>query len=344
MRAKKALPSSSIPRLVTIFCLLLLAFLGSSCSRSGGPSRSVLVLGFREGIAGRERNSLLDYGCRKAGSELGLETELVVPGPWEGADAYARPEDPSLWMLLSCGEEPAAGGNLSRDGSPVSHTVILDYPGNSVPPGGEGNAYIRYRVEEGAYLCGFLAGRLTSGSDHPLVNRLPVVAFIGCAGDPRTARYQTGFVRGALAANPQVNPLSYLVGDCRDEAQGSAFAQDAARKGADIVFCTPGDFSDGVLRAAQSLGLLVILAGSDRSAESPSHVLTSLILRDDNALFRAVYLALRDDLRPGLQEWGVREGVWALAPFRGHDVYIRRELKEALAVEEEKVADMKLSP
>lgn len=324
----------------TIFLLLSLAFLAPSCSRSGGSPRSVLVLGFREGTAGEERNLLLDYGCRRIGSELDLETELVVPGASEDVGEYVENADPSLWMLLGCGEMPG-GAVPSQEVNSRFPTVCLDYPGNDVPPGGEGNTYIRYRVEEGAYLCGFLAGRLTVGCEHPLLNPLPVVAFIGSAGDPRTARYQTGFVRGALTANPQIKPLSYLMGDPLDEAQGSALARDAAGKGADILFCTPGAFNEGVLRTAQSLGLLVIPAGTDRSEESPSNVLTSLILRDDNALFRAVYLALREELRPGLQEWGIREEIWALAPFRAHDVYIRRELKEALAVEEEKVADMK---
>lgn len=330
--------------LAAVFCLLLLAFLASSCSRSEKPSRSVLVLGFREGTVGEERNPLLDYGCRRIGSELGLEAELVVPGPSEDVGDYPEDGDPSRWMLVGCGEAPEGSTSHSPGRNPVTHRVWLDYPGDSVPPGGEGDAYIRYRVEEGAYLCGFLAGRLTVSGEHPLVNRLPVVAFIGCAADPRTARYQAGFAHGVLTAYPQANLLSYLVDDCRDEEQARAFAQEAAKKGADIIFCTPGAFNDGVLRAAESFSLLVILAGGDRSRESPSHVLTSLILRDDNALFRAVDLAFRDQLKPGLHEWGVREGVWSLAPFRSHDIHIRRELKEALATEEEKVSGMDFTP
>lgn len=340
VKGRSKVPPSLAGGLVAIFFLLCLSPFAASCSRSAGSPRRVLVVGFREGSTEEERNSLLEYGCRRIGSELGLEAELVVPGPSGDLGVLPERESSSRWMMVSCGETPADSLAVAVGQDRPPHLVYLDFPGASVPAAEGEAAYIRYRVEEGAYLCGFLSGRLTVSAEHPLANRLPVVAFIGCASDPRTSRYQRGFLRGVLAAYPQASLLSYLVGGCGDEEQARTFAQEAAKKGADIIFCTPGAFHAGVLQAAESLDLLVILSGGDHYRESPSHVLTSLVLRDDNALFRAVDLAFRDGLEPGLREWGVREGIWSLAPFRDHDVYIRRDLKEALAAEEAKVSGM----
>lgn len=342
MRERTSTSSTRSRFLVAILCLLLLAALCPSCSRGGEASREVLVLGFREGSVDQERNSLLEYGCRRVEAELGLEAEVLIPGPGEDEAAYLE-EDPSLLAVLGIGGVPQAASTASLEGDSSPRLVCLDFPGDSAPSGGGEVTYVRYRVEEGAYLCGFLAGWLTRGGEHPQTNRLPAVAFMGCAQDPRTAWYQAGFVRGALASYPQVNPLSYLVDDCEAGEQARALVQEAAKRGADIVFCTPGSFDREVVEAAESLGLLVILAGRDGYGLSPSNVLTSLILRDDNAVFLAVELALEGDLEPGLREWGIREGIWTLAPFRGHDLYISRDLKAALAAEQEKVAAMDLT-
>ncbi|MGQ9537603.1 MAG: BMP family ABC transporter substrate-binding protein [Actinomycetota bacterium] len=335
----------SRPRaLVAIFFLLFLAAVAPSCSRAGDTTRGVLIIGFREGSPERERNSLLEYGCQRLEAGLGLKAELVIPGSGEEAVDITEGEETSLVAVLGCGEPPGMGTASSPADDPAPRLVCVDYPGGSIPPGGEGNTYIRYRVEEGAYLCGYLAGWLTRGDEHPLTNRLPVVAFIGCSRDPRAGWYQAGFARGAAAANPQVSLLSYLVDDFQVAGQARGFVHEAAKKGTDLVFCTPGAYQEEVVRTAESLDILVIVAGSDRPLASPSHVLTSLILRDDNAVFRAVDLTLKGDLEPGLQEWGIREGIWTLAPFRGHDVYISRDLKVALATEQEKVAGMDFIP
>lgn len=327
-----------------ILCLLFLALLAISCSDRYTATYRVFVLGFRKGGSEERRNTLLDYACRRAESGLGVEVEMGIPEKGEGVAGLLVEEAASCRLLISfestAVDLPSSSG--SEDASP--YLVYLDYPHSSAPAGRRNTSYIRYKVEEGSYICGFLAGWLTGGTDHPLTNPASVVAFIGSAEEPRTAWYQAGFTRGARAAAPGINVLSYLVGASEDKQKARAFAEEAVKKGADIIFCAPGAFDVQVVRVAESKNVLVILTGGDRSEESPEHVLTSLILRDDNAVFRAVNSALRGELTPGMQEWGIKEGVWSLASFRGHDVHIRRELKEALRREQEKVSGMIFSP
>ncbi len=336
--------ASSIIWEFAILFLLLPVLLCTSCSGSGQAPRRVLVVGFDGEPRSQERNALLEYGCRRLEAELGLAAELSVPYATEDPLARAFDDHPPPEVILSCRELPGETVGSSPGEGPAPCLVCIDHPGDPLPAGRADATCIRYRVEEGAYICGFLAGLLTVSGEHPLLNRLPVVAFIGIADDPRTSRYQAGYVSGVKASCPQAQILSYLVDDSGDGERARAQLLEAARKGADVVFCTPGDFNAEVVREAEALDLLLILVGGDRNGESPSRVLTSLILRDDNALFRAVHLVLRGELGPGLQEWGLREGIWSLAPFHGHDVHIRRETKQALAAQSEKVPDMRFSP
>ena len=80
------------------------------------------------------------------------------------------------------------------------------------------------------------------------------------------------------------------------------------KKGVDIIFCTPGSFNAEVIEVAEEKDVLVILVGADRSSESPDHVLTSLLLRDDNTVFEAVRAAVDGDLAAGPPGLGRRGG------------------------------------
>ena len=313
-----------------------------SCSATEPPYR-VALCAFADEEAGYGRNDLLAYACDKVEAELGAETELCDPG--EGLPGGETEEGENAdRLVISMGRIATEGVLASRRGACDVPLVALGLPPDAGVSGGEGVTAVRYRVEEGAYLCGYLAGRLTEGKDHPLTNALPVVAFLGAKSDAMTEWYRAGFASGVKAALPAGSVLVYTLEDAAAAAKARPLAEEAAKKGADIIFCAPGEFVNEVIGVAEEKGILVIPAGGDLSETSPEHVLTSLVLRDDNAVFKAVQMAMDGELVPGRFAWGIREGTWCLAPFRGHDLHIRRELKEALLREEERVAGMEFSP
>lgn len=330
-----------------VLCGCLLSFLPVmlSCSAKKATFR-VSVVGFPGGESEEARNALLEYASRRVEAELGAWVEVHIP---EGSGGVSRqagsgPEDADLLVTLGSGPPgQAASSGEGGEEEQAPRRICLDWRGKGTPAGGgKGMTFVRYRVEEGAYVCGFLAASLTVSGTHPLTNSQAVAAFVGWEKDPLLEYYREGFRLGFKAALPDGNPLEYLVAEAGGRVQARGLAEDAVKKGADILFCTPGDFNEGVLGVAESRGVLVILVGSDRSGRSPQHVLTSLVFRDDNAVFRAVELAMEGGLPDGVLEWGAREGVWSLAPFLGHDVHVGRELKEELEREISRAAEIEL--
>lgn len=324
--------------LAILAALTLLAGLASSCSREK-DAYLVTVVGISGDGEDLQRNSLLEYASLRLEAGLGVEVELHIPGSSGEPGGQTLPDTASPRLLVSFGSFPP--GRENAQGSDPQPTVIcLDWREESVPAGGEGASFVRYRMEEASHLCGFLAGRLTDGEDHPRTNRFLVVAFIGPTDDTRTPRLRAGFMRGVSEANPQVNVLAYELGSANELDMARTYAEEAVRKGADIIFCSPGAFDAEVIRVAETRGVLVILIDNRQVEGSPDHVIAPLALRDDQALFRAVSMALKGEMVPGMQEWGVREGIWSLASFGPNDLYIDRKLKEDLLREMEKLASI----
>jgi basic membrane lipoprotein Med (substrate-binding protein (PBP1-ABC) superfamily) len=324
-------------------CLMLFpALLASSCSPET-PSYRVALVGFKGGEEGEERNVLAEFGRRRVEAELGIEADFFLPeSGFDIGDLFS--DDGNAYdLVISLGQGSSLDMLFARpEGSDVE-ACALDLEVPQPVPGEQEAAMVRYRVEEGSYLCGYLAGWLSSRTDHPMTNAIPLTAFIGAMDDPLVVYYNSGFVKGVEAGSPQGGAHSYFVETAEDALQARVYAEEAVEKGVDIIFCTPGPFNAEVIEVAEEEGILVILVGADRSAESPRHVLVSLLLRDDNSIFAAVRAALDGELEAGRQAWGKKEGTWSLAPFHGHDPYIRRELKEQLRELEEKVASIDFS-
>lgn len=329
---------------VTVLACILLStiFLACSCSKPE-PSYRVALIGFQGGEQGEERNTLAEYGQRRVEAELGVEVDFEMPGSEKDMEAlFANAED-GYDLVISLGQDSSLDMLFARPEGTDIAAAALDFEVSQPVPGEDEASLVRYRVEEGSYLCGYLAGWLSGRTDHPMTNAIPLTAFIGSLDDPLVVYYNSGFTKGVQAGSPQGGTHSYFIENEKDSQQARAYAEEAVEKGVDIFFCTPGPFNEEVIEVAEEEDVLVILVGADRSQESPKHVLTSLILRDDNAVFEAVRAALDGDLESGKQVWGIGEGTWSLAPFHGNDPYISKELKEALHEQEGKVRSVNFS-
>jgi basic membrane protein A and related proteins len=318
---------------------LLIPLTVCSCS-DAGPSYSVALVGFEGGEGVEERNTLAEFGQRRAEAELGVEVDFILPATGEDyGELFGGGED-GYDLVVSLGRGSSLQVLSDRPDDAGTAVCALDFESPQPVEGEEEASLVRYRVEEGSYVCGYLAGWLSGRSDHPLTNPIPLVAFIGAKDDPLMIYYNVGFGRGVTAALNKEGTFSYHLETADDSAQARAYAEDAIKKGADIIFCTPGSFNAEVIEVAEEKDILVILVGPDRSPESPDHVLTSLLLRDDNTVFEAVRAAVDDDLAAGRQAWGEEVGAWSIAPFHGHDPYIRKELKEKLREIEENITEV----
>jgi basic membrane lipoprotein Med (substrate-binding protein (PBP1-ABC) superfamily) len=322
-------------------CLIFASTTMASCSKPS-PSYKVAVIGFKDGYLAEERTGLAEFGATKVEAELGAQVDFIKPGSPEATKVFSSDLE-GYDLVVALGQQSSLDMLFSKPQESDVPTVALDFETSQPVPGENQASLVRYRVEEGSYICGFLAGWLTGRNDHPLTNSLPLCAFIGSLDDPLEPYYDGGFSKGVKAASPSGGTHRYFINKGDDAAQARAYAEEAVKKGVDIIFCTPGPFNDAVIKVAEQKNILLILVGPDRSKQSPEHILTSLVLRDDNALLDAVQLAREDRLQPGRSVLGIEDGVWSLAPFGDQDVYIRKELKEALSSQEEKVSSIDFS-
>lgn len=321
--------------------LALLSIFAASCSNSSSNYR-VGAIGFKDEYLGEERNDLVQFGKTKVEAELGVQVDFIQPGSAKADDVFSG-KGAGYDLVVSMGQHSSLDMLFSRPDDTTVDAVALDFEISQPVPGENQVPFVRYRVEEGSYICGYLAGWLTARNDHPLTNTMPLAAFIGALDDPMEPYYDGGFTKGVKAATPSGGTHRYFIPNGNDSAKARAYAEEAVKKGVDIIFCTPGPFNNTVIKVAEEKNILLILVGPDAAKKSPQHVLTSLVLRDDNALLDVVERALDGELEPGRGMLGTRDGIWSLAPFGDHDIYIRKELKEALNREEEKVSSIDFS-
>ena len=114
---------------------------------------------------------------------------------------------------------------------------------------------ISYKQNEGSYLVGFIAGKMTKSG---------VVGFVGGADIPVINDFYAGYAQGAKEANADVKVVKNYTGDWSDTDKGAQCAQDLKGQGADIIFCAAGGSGNGVILKAKELGIKAIGVDQDQ--------------------------------------------------------------------------------
>lgn len=181
-----------------------------------------------------------------------------------------------------------------------------------------------FKEEEGSYLVGLLAGMKTQTGK---------VGFVGGMDIPLIRKFACGYVQGVKAANPKAEVFQNMTGTTgdawNDPVKGGELAKSQFDRGADIVYHAAGATGLGVLQAAADSGKLGIGVDSNQDYLHPGHVLTSMMKRVDNAVFRIFKAGEEGKLHGGVEVLGLQEdGVgWSLDEF--NEKLITPEMKTA---------------
>lgn len=297
-------------RSLCVLALLLPLAPASGCGSQADPVR-VGVLEIKDSFTNDGSSELVESGLQQLTSELAVSAGLAVSGSAGlSRDVQALAEEGDDFILITGRGDQALDAAATSTGIPLAGLGmnLEDAAGNRLTAT-EGVTYVRYMVEEGAYLSGVLAAGMTVTRGHPWLNPEAVVCFIGCPQDPFNAAYLKGFEEGVAAINPKCAIAAYEVPDNRDAENAQAIVGEALKFKADIFFCVPGAFSREVLALGGARGFLVITSDADGSETGPDYLLASTVLRDDLAMFKATREFLRESLPSGLVEWGQREGI-----------------------------------
>ena len=142
-----------------------------------------------------------------------------------------------------------------------------------------------YKQNEGSYLVGWLAGKLTQSG---------TIATFGAAENDVIWDFIYGYLEGAQAARDDIKVITTFVGDWSNVTKAKDLANDAMSQGADVLFHVAGGAGAGMFEAIAENGdgkVWGIGVDSDQYAEYAedkpeiaSRILTSMIKNVGNSL------------------------------------------------------------
>jgi basic membrane protein A and related proteins len=257
------------------------------------------------GLGDKSFNDSAHRGLMKAKSDLGVQVQYIEPG--DGSD-----RESALRQRAAKGDDLVIGvgfifsddiTNLAKEFPKVKFACV-DY---TLPKGvekiPENLIGLRFREQEGAFLVGAVAGRVT---------KTKKVGFVGGMKIPLIRKFEVGYEAGVKQVCPDCQTFSGYAGTepkaFADPTKGKELALAQYGRGADIVFHASGKTGDGVFNAAKEKNKLAIGVDSDQFHVAPCCVLTSMIKNVDVAVFETIKKVVEKQFTGGEFEFGLKDG------------------------------------
>jgi basic membrane lipoprotein Med (substrate-binding protein (PBP1-ABC) superfamily) len=185
----------------------------------------------------------------------------------------------------------------ARVGADYPNTIFITTSGSTVRPN---VSPMVFRLEEGTYLAGMLAGALT---------RSGTLGFVGGIKLPPVEGTFLGFEGGARATRPGTTVLQAYIGNFDDVAAAKENALAQIRRGADVLLHNADAASFGVFQAARESNVLAIGANKDQNDVAPDVIVASATLDVPQALLLVARRVHAGQFTPGVMYFGIRDGV-----------------------------------
>lgn len=157
--------------------------------------------------------------------------------------------------------EPAA--EVAKD---FPDTVFVSSSGGLTGPN---VGAFRFYLEQGFYLCGFMAG---------LMSKTGVVAMIGGIDVPSIKSTFRGFADGAKAARPDIVVKEIYTGNFTDSGAAKQATLQAIAQGADFVIHQANNAAQGVFDACKEKGVYAFGSNADQNANESGVVIASGVI------------------------------------------------------------------
>jgi len=193
-----------------------------------------------------------------------------------------------------------------------------------------------FRIEEGTFLAGMVAGAMT---------RTGKLGFVGGIELPPIKRGYQGWVRGAQRINPKVETRVAYLNTFDDAAAGREAALAMIRLGVDMLHHNADAAGLGVFQAAkESPGVFLFGANADQSVLAPDRVLGSAIIDLPRA-----FLAVAREVKQGrftlkVESFGLKGGVIRYVPNPALEGKVPAELKARVAAAADSIVTGTLVP
>lgn len=284
-------------------------------------------------------------GLDAAVAEHGIELRVVEggsddtkwqPGLLDLADSDFDIIIVGTWQMSDIVQEAAA---LYPDTNFIIFDTTVPYDG-----GLNANVYsILYRQNEGSFLAGYLAAKMTETG---------VIGGVGGMNIPVINDFFVGYIEGAKMANPEIKVALSYIDSFVDSAKGKELAlAQFNSKNADVIFQVAGNAGMGVLEAAAQAGFYGIGVDSDQAAllaeagnTATADVIPTSVLKDVGAsLKRAIDLAIAGTLPWGTSETlGFEADAVGIAKNQWFETMVSAELRAELETIEEDIRSGKI--
>jgi len=158
-----------------------------------------------------------------------------------------------------------------------------------------------FRLEEASYLAGMVAGGMTKSN---------VIGFVGGIELPPIKAAYQGWVRGAKAVNPRVDPRQIYLNNFDDAAAGREATLALIRVGADMFHHNADAAALGLFQAVkESRGVYAFGANADQTSLAPDRVLGSAVIDLPRAFLLVAREVRAGSFKSRVESFGLRSGV-----------------------------------
>lgn len=250
-------------------------------------------------------DDMIDNGLNKAKSDLGATTKYV-----EALDPATYQS--TLTALANAGYGIIATNFQAMD-KPLA-AVAKQFPkvkfiqiyGDPVDPPISNLRVITYRYDEGTYLSGVFAARMTHSK---------VLGYEAGVLIPGIQADVNAFKLGVQSVDPSVKVIVGEVGSFTDDAKAKQVSASLYAQGADIV---QGDGPViGLIQAAKDAGKLAVVGAEGPAAQAPESVVGITTIAFGKSLFAQISSACSGSFQGGTESSGVKSGVTGFHLYDG---------------------------
>lgn len=185
--------------------------------------------------------------------------------------------------------------------------------------------YIKFSNQESSFLAGYLAAKKS---------KTKKIGFLGGADIPVIQNFLCGYIKGAKYADKNILiDYKYLGHDFQTWVHSHAeydIATKLIKNGSDVIFVPAGGNSIGALKAAHDNHVYGIGVDANQNYLFPGSVLTSVVSRVDNAIYRSLMAAKENIWGEQIQKMGLQEKGVGLAFDKYNKDLISKELRDQI--------------
>jgi basic membrane protein A len=253
-----------------------------------------LILG-TGGLGDKSFNDIAYAGAVRAQNELGINFSYAEPkaiSEYESFQTnYAKTGEYAL--IVCIGFDQADALNVTAQAYPDQNFAIVDMVVD-LP----NVASLTFRANEGSFLTGVIAGKLTQSEK---------VGFVGGMDIPLINDFYVGYKAGVEWANPNATVLDpVFVGGWGDPTKGKELAVSLKGLGADGIFACAGKSGLGALEAVHEGGIMGFGVDSCQDYLYPE-IVASATKRVDVAVYEMIKSAIEGNFAGGVCSGGLKE-------------------------------------